>query len=66
MRMMARMRLAALFVGCFLVSTYGLGIAGRLYLPPPEVGELTDKIAGLAQESEIGRASCRERVFNWV
>ena len=51
MRMMARMRLAALFVGCFLVSTYGLGIAGRLYLPPPEVGELTDKIAGLAQES---------------
>jgi len=35
---------AALFAGCFLVSTYGIGIAGRLILPPPDVGELTDKI----------------------
>ena len=42
---------AALFVGCFLLSTYGIGIAGRLLLPPPDVGELTDKIDGLAEES---------------
>ena len=44
MRVMNSFRSAALFVGCFLVATYGIGIGGRLLLPPPEVGELTRKI----------------------
>jgi len=38
---------AALFAGCFLISTYGIGIAGRLALPPREVGELTEKIRAI-------------------
>jgi hypothetical protein len=44
MRMMKRFRSAALFVGCFLVASYGIGVGGRLLLPPPEIGELTWKI----------------------
>jgi hypothetical protein len=40
---------AALFAGCFLISTYGIGIAGRLVLPPRDVGELTGKIQVIEQ-----------------
>ncbi|HEV2678753.1 MAG TPA: hypothetical protein VGV37_29770 [Aliidongia sp.] len=46
------MRSAALFVGCFLVSTYGIGIVGRLVLPSPDVGELTLKIHAIEQETD--------------
>ena len=41
---LTKARSAALFAVCFLASTYGIGIAGRLYLPPPDAKELTDKI----------------------
>jgi hypothetical protein len=44
MRGMNSFRSAALFAGAFLVATYGIGIGGRLLLPPPEMGELTRKI----------------------
>ena len=49
--MKPRVQAAALFAGCFLISTYGIGIVGRLYLPSPEVGELTDKIHELERNS---------------
>ncbi|GGF10514.1 hypothetical protein GCM10011611_15150 [Aliidongia dinghuensis] len=50
MAMSQKIRSAALFAGCFLISTYGIGILGRLTLPPPDVAELTDKIQAMAPE----------------
>jgi hypothetical protein len=50
-RQWSRVRSAALFFVCFLVSTYGIGIAGRLYLPPPPVPELTAKLDALGADA---------------
>ena len=51
MRVMTSLRSAALFVGCFLFATYGIGVGGRLLLPPPEVGELTGKIHAFERDA---------------
>jgi hypothetical protein len=51
MRMGTQMRSAGLFIGCFLIATYGIGIAGRLWLPPPDVGELTEKVQALDRDA---------------
>ncbi|MDB5360501.1 MAG: hypothetical protein JWO51_1798 [Rhodospirillales bacterium] len=51
MKINPRLQSAALFAGCFLISTYGIGIAGRLYLPAPEVGELTGKIPDIERNA---------------
>ena len=51
MRVMTSLRSAALFVGCFLMATYGTGIGGRLFLSPPEIGELTWKIHAFEQDA---------------
>jgi hypothetical protein len=51
MRVMTSLRSAALFAGCFLVATYGIGIGGRLALPPPEIGELTRKLHAFERDA---------------
>jgi hypothetical protein len=51
-RAWSRTRTAALFFACFLASTYGIGIAGRLYLPPPPIPELTTKIGTIGGEAQ--------------
>ncbi len=51
MRMTTPLRLAGLFIGCFLIATYAIGIGGRLLLPPPDVGELTGKIRSFERDA---------------
>ena len=46
-------------------------LSGRLIMlpvpvPPPQVTALPSTVAWPQMSSQIGRASCRERVFNWV